>query len=199
MKERPILFSGEMVRAILDGRKTMTRRVIKVQPPDDAYILGRMVESTARADRKNEGKLHWIKFNDSRIISSDKTYFKCPYGQIGDMLWVRETYIEDTNGIHYKADDKFNCAKELGGWTPSIFMFREYSRINLEITNIRVERLSDITEEDAKAEGVAKEGNTVYPYSFKEMFSHLWDSINSKRGFGWDKNPWVWVIEFRRV
>ncbi len=95
LKERPILFSAPMVRAILDGRKTKTRRVVKIQPPADGFELSRLIESTSKADAKNEGRLHWIKRDGLRIIANDKRFFSCPYGQpCCDRLWVRETFAE---------------------------------------------------------------------------------------------------------
>ena len=188
MKERPILFSGPMVRAILEGRKTQTRRVIKPQPTSDH---GLVFEGIA------PGKFGAV--SDGEIT--------CPYGTIGDRLWVKEThhvrdagYVDGTGrDIVYKADDEDFPY----GWTPSIHMPRWASRINLEITGIRVERLQDISEEDAKAEGVGVHGGwnadeTEYGVNARGPFSRLWDSINAKR-HPWASNPWVWVIEFRRA
>lgn len=178
MKERPILFSGEMVRAILDGRKTQTRRVVKPPPPS------------------NSG-------GTSEIFALAK---QCPYGQPGDWLWVRETWApaategydkrDDGGLIWYRATDERVC---MGPWRPSIFMPRQVSRIMLEITDVRVERLQDITEEDAKAEGVAAWHDTANGTVYRPEFEMLWDSINGKRGYGWDMNPWIWVIEFKKV
>ena len=197
MNERPILFSAPMVRAILDGRKTMTRRVMKPQPEDYPYHHGLAVYRVAK---------------------------KCPYGQPGDLLWVRETWaaphaydhlpprmIPQHATIHYAATE------ERGGllWRPSIHMPRWASRITLEITGVRVERLQDITEEDAEAEGVrgmeremAGGTDKLDPDSGLEhgmhcspklTFSFLWDHLNYDRGFGWYANPWVWVVEFEKV
>lgn len=171
MTERPILFSGEMVRAILEGRKTQTRRVMKPQPDTEFPCV---------YDRE------------------------CLYGIPGDRLWVREAFsiYDHPEGpvCFYKAD---HPQDEYLKWRPSIHMPRWVSKILLEITDIRVERLKDISEEDAKAEGVVigveefKVTGTDRPY--KLAYSLLWDLINAKRGFGWDVNPWVWVIEFKRV
>ena len=166
MKERPILFSTEMVRAILDDRKTMTRRVVKPQPPEDWGV-------------------------------------KCPYGKIGDVLWVRETFCKYKGDYLYKADFDPLTRKEFerdNKWKPSIFMPRSASRISLRITNIRVERLNDITEEDAKLEGVIYPANPVienYGNGYRTNFRLLWESINGKAS--WGQNPWVWVIEFERL
>lgn len=204
MKERPILFSGEMVRAILRDvdPKGQTRRVVKGVALE---MLGNGFTPEYVADPGNSA---W-----------------CPYGKPGDRLWVRETFArcaceqcraiwpaETPHGIlGYRAT--------YGGpsmmiFKPSIFMPRWASRITLEITKVRVERLQDISEEDAIAEGIerihgAAEGDNRFSYfsdgfhrnfpTGKETFAHLWDSINSKRGFGWDKNPWLWVIEFKKL
>ena len=157
MKERPILFSSEMVRAILDGRKTMTRRVIKPQPEYQNYM--------------NKPNLHWSECGGR---SQEEIAQYCPYGAPGDRLWVRETckifslsgiepYTKEVVTISYRAGGAKEIEKECmsekiikGGlnlWTPSIFMPRWASRITLEITNVRVERVQDITQADAKAEG----------------------------------------------
>jgi hypothetical protein len=216
MKERPILFSGEMVKAILDGRKTQTRRVIK----------GRFNIVTFP-----DGNKLPVKIDDNDKMAED--YIKCPYGQIGDRLWVRETFKYQNfsegydNGIQQGGDHDFafgfaqieyrdgvrkieieldeedlNIRKPvIDKWYPSIHMPRWASRINLEITNIRIERLQDITEEDSQAEGVEYYGEIDYTIgnTYKIIFRRLWDSINLKRGFGWNVNPFVWVVEFRRI
>lgn len=194
MKERPILFSGEMVRAILDGRKTMTRRVIKPQP--DNVTTGPTPMGA-----------NWMAWGMDGIVRD----LWCPYGQPGDRLWVRETFATDIQGcpgeygLSYRADhiDPRGDGPTRIKWTPGIHMFREYSRINLEITNVSVERLQDITEDDAIAEGVqyfiASGKMTRSEMSMRSAFAGLWDSINLKRGYGWDTNPWVWVIEFKRL
>ena len=175
MKERPILFKGEMVRAIMEGRKTQTRRIAK----------------------------------------SDK----CPYGKIGDRLWVRESFRLSTwddcscyemcsckiGAPMYSAD--FNGDKDWGPWKPSIHMPRSASRINLEIKNIKVERLQDITEKDAQAEGIYWDNfcpsgvlSGWCPGAFDspiEAFVDLWQSINGPES--WSENPFVWVVEFKTV
>ena len=153
--ERPIIFGSEMVKAILEGRKTQTRRVVKPNP-------------------------------------SIAPLAECPYGEIEDRLWARETYfVAGTGKIFYRADGE----KLTGSWAwrPSIFMHRWASRIDLRITNIRFEQLQAISDSDARAEGVSCDLNCRRP------FMELWDSINAKRGYGWDKNPYVWVIEFERI
>lgn len=221
MKERPILFSGAMVRAILDGSKTQTRRVMKVQPTGEGYITSRLADSTFAGDRKNIGRLHWIKMHDSelRIVDSGDSYFTCPYGKVGDRLWVRETsiispknfsYKDDSCVTDYDGDHRFiqylathSCREAANDYklkaTPSIHMPRWASRITLEIVNIRVERLQDISDSDAWAEGVETEEALSIPCAFGAIaaYSALWESINGTGS--WDLNPWVWVIEFRRV
>ena len=143
---------------------------------------------------------------------------KCPFGQIGDRRWVREDYKVEASAPNerrivgiYLCDNKpfdvvltekewgkFTARKKPYTETSGRFMYKSLARIWLEITNIRVERVQDISEEDAKAEGVGKfEGNDTYSYAVS--FASLWTSINAKRGYGWDKNPWVWVVEFERA
>ena len=177
MKVRPILFSGSMVRAILDGRKTMTRRVVKKQHiPFVANILGGFLDG------------NW-KHNPF------------PYGRPGDRLWVRETFSYGANGYYFRSDVKQPETVKYA-WKPSIHMPRVASRITLEVTGVRVERVQEITEDDAKAEGcdpLVESDGSVTCGRRKTVFAKLWDSINSKRGFGWDKNPWVWVIEFKKI
>lgn len=194
MKERPILFKGEMVKAVLDGSKTQTRRIIKLtnikrNPDNDKWYKDKIwswrVKNGLWTDHTEEGLLQ-----------------KCPFGQIGDRLWVRETYhpLDNKGAALYRADGQCEVAK----WTPSIHMFREYSRINLEIINVRVERLREITEADARSEGVGLTNfdNTkkmVTFNNFKNAFMHLWDLIYSKNGCGSENNPWVWAVEFKVV
>ena len=187
-KEYPILFSGAMVRAILGGKKTQTRRIAKPQPPG-----GRCW---------HDNKLWWW---DRR---PPRPHWVMPKYQIGDKLWVRETaYISpqgfgdiydcthsdyDNRGriVAYCADcpsGRNDAAEDYGiNKTPSIFMPRWASRITLEITDVKVERLQQIGGTDAWAEGELTVGE----------FIKLWDSLNAKRGFGWEQNPWVWIIDF---
>lgn len=202
MKERPILFSGEMVKAILDGRKTQTRRVMKPQP-----IIG---EGGSMVDLGNG----WAVLDG--IMAGE---WNCPYGKPGDRLWVRETWraggiyadimkIADLNPaadehIHYRADEQDSGVDV---WRPSIHMPRWASRITLEVTDIRVERVQDISETDVGAEGIESTltdpntGNVVERCpGDRWAFAGLWDSINAKRGYSWESNPWVWVVEFKRV
>lgn len=175
MKERPILFSGAMVRAILAGEKTQTRRTVRLNDSGRAF----------------KAKRNWH-LNDPNAVKA------CPYGQPGDRLWVRETHIPKASGTIYRADfDDIEAAGlkgMYGGWKPSIFMRREFSRITLEVTAIRAEQLQDITPEDALAEGITSSADGSYVYDFRQ----LWDSINGKT-HPWSGNPWVWVVEFRQL
>jgi hypothetical protein len=195
IKERPIIFTAESIRAILDHRKVQTRRVIKL----------------LEFQQSESKKYNWM-FRDKNYlwneVSTERLIEKwCPYGKVGDHLWVRETWAEckhvTINGSPtalykstYIQPSKF--PEFTPKWRPSIFMPRWASRIDLEITGLRAERIQNITEEDAIAEGIEqKEPNNVV--SAKYRFAQLWDSINAKRGFGWDKNPFVWVIEFKMI
>lgn len=214
MKERPILFSGPMVRAILEGRKTQTRRIVKPQPLDvtDAVrdVPGGNMFYAAIARRDVMG----VYFTS---LGSDQQHeWRCPYGQPGDRLWVRETHCvwragnADGTGKHiaYRATEPDSPC---GGWTPSIFMPRWASRITLEVKDVRVERLQDISEADAIAEGLydarghhlaecpaySDEPNrkcACGSQTAQEEYHGLWDSINGAGS--WSANPWVWVIEF---
>lgn len=206
MKERPILFSGPMVRAILEGRKTQTRRVVKIDAP--------FVEFDGCDP-------YWPVFEDKY---GDPVRAACPYGEVGDRLWVRETFFDTTpysdamlfynrkNPVAYRADDE-----EIGchAWKPSIHMPRWASRILLEVVDVRVERLRNIAVRDAVAEGLDSKtsigpfrtlgwkdytaGSVSYLLDARESFQSLWDSINAGRGYSWAANPWVWVVEFKRI
>ncbi|MFN3323437.1 MAG: hypothetical protein ACK5AZ_08075 [Bryobacteraceae bacterium] len=193
MKERPIIFSGPMVRAILDGRKTQTRRVVRPQP---------------KAPMGPERKMR-----------------SCPYGAPGERLWVRETFcVESCREVgyypppfgdgrpirhiydgdewlwweqpHYRSTDP-TPQLDIGvgdpgvRWRPPMFMPRWASRITLQISKVRVERLQEIRLEDAWAEGIPPDSGDAIA-----AFADIWDRINAKRGFGWDANPWVWVVQF---
>ena len=223
IKERPILFSAPMVRAILEGRKTVTRRAMKCQPDADASIT---VESYNVAVTNRRGYQEagpeifgaWWRDGESGC--------KCPYGQPGDRLWVRETWYCDHFEVQkgpylqpadmhdldqsredgelvYAADGLAPYEQEQPTWKPSIHMPRWACRILLEITEVRVERLQDITEEQALAEGIAKhpggghhvEDGKHHWASPIDSFAGLWSSV----GGDWNANPWVWVVEFKRV
>ena len=206
MEEKPISFNVPMVRAILEGRKTQTRRIIKPQP--DSIHDGEPYWNIGgyRAYQKR-----WI--NDPLRMGTLNPIL-CPYGENMDRIWVRETWAQDLHGELFWRADHINKPSTVEKWRQSRFMPRSASRITLEIIHIRVERLQDMSEENAKAEGVyefspghgtwwakdPKDGQGNGPWAFaKGANSELWDSIYAKRGFGWDKNPWVWVIEFKRI
>jgi len=190
---KPIIFNSEMVRAILDGRKTQTRRVIKNMPEfvDCCFVKKGILEVQYWGKNK-------INYQPDMPANDKKILIKCPYGKIGDELWVRESFAVGKHGKTYKAT--WNNPERINiKWKPSIHMPKKYARIFLEITNIRVERVQDITEYDAKAEGVKE-----FPKDFKEQlyykcFRDLWNSINEKRGFGFNSNPYVWVLGFKKV
>lgn len=220
MKERPILFSAPMVRAILDGTKTQTRRIISPRP-QVAWQLKSCGILTCEAHSLHAEQVAIF----DRLDGLNQPY-KFPYGQLGDQLWVRETWrwadagecgsseydVNAASGYEYRAD---GCGDEETKWKPSIHMPRLASRIQLEITGIRVERLQDISEDEAIAEGVFKKvedgyglgdivetidgGEAIYLSRGQARFEyrHLWESINGAGS--WDANPWVWVIEFRRI
>jgi hypothetical protein len=191
MKERPILMSAPMVRAILAGTKTQTRRVVKPAPK----LVGGAWFFYKRG-------LPVYVPNVSAAADS------CPYGQPGDRLWVRESFRDARAAmlgrVLYRADGENIC-----GWKPSIHMPRHLSRITLEVTAVRVERLQDISEADAQAEGVTPKWepgcsgrlmDALGGFSFRpaaSAYAELWEQINGPGS--WDANPWVWVIEFKRV
>jgi len=171
MTEKPILFSAPMVLAIREGKKTMTRRIVKPQPSKGFWNI-----HTQTID----GITGWGA--------------KCPY-PVGTRLWVRETWARGGDGLVRYAADFFKKPSVVEKWKPSIFMPRGASRITLEVTAVRVERLQDISIDDCKAEGL--EGLTDIGWRY--VWGQLWNSINEKRGFGWDVNPFCWVISFKRV
>lgn len=225
-KSRPILFSGEMVRAILDGRKTETRRVVK--GVDHSPGAGDVEQN----DEFDDEWYQWIEGDPSLS-------FHCPYGQRGDRLWVRETWAvssiyDDTKprdvprcGVRYPATFATKGLKN----RPSIFMPRWASRITLEVTGVRVERLQVISNKDVLAEGwlslapgesvgdITNETSSpvfglpswtsdsfhhgmnpsAWNCSAQQSFRYGWDQINAERGHSWKSNPWVWVVEFKQI
>lgn len=199
MRELPILFSAPMVRAILEGRKTVTRRVVKSIP----WLPGVNPDfSQARAFWNGP---------EFRIAGSAEmtTGFRCPYGQPGDRLWVREAYFGnhfdhpkepvDERELHYRADGYEEFEGERIRWRPGIHMPRWASRITLEVTNVRVERLRHITADQAIAEGMVsplREHHAVV--NLRQQFADLWDGL-AKEGARWADNPWVWAVSFRRA
>jgi hypothetical protein len=211
MKERPILFSAPMVRAILAGTKTQTRRVVNL--PADAKHVCYWAPPSGRSESgyADPGVNYWTP--DPAGETDSNHLNPCPYGQPGDRLWVREAFMHEPADYCWEASVSIPCrpastvyradypeSKPGEGWKPSIHMPRHLSRILLEVTSVRVERLQDISEADAVAEGVDFAGHTdeiMHDYSPDERFSMLWESINGAGS--WNENPWVWVIEFRRV
>jgi len=234
MKERPIIFT-ELIPKILDGTKTNTRRVIThpAVPNSDMVSFQEFLNvppPTIRWEPK-EGYYALLRCNATQNFAT--IYFKCPYGQVGDRLWVRETHYRYgkwikngltktgrqrwcfkafTDTIYYTDNPpsgvKPNSYRQEGWYKrPAIFMPRTASRITREITGIRVERVQEITDSDCEAEGISKD---VYCYirnigkateertfSIRRAFHWLWDSLNAK--YPWESNPWVWVIEFKRI
>ncbi|OAM15255.1 hypothetical protein A7P85_08725 [Eikenella corrodens] len=197
MKERPILFSGPMVRAILEGRKTQTRRIVNPQPKNRRG--GRWMYCYESMNKKLEGSFYysWPDKKNGNCFSErgpeSQITYRCPYGQVGDRLWVREAWAvhPETGSLLYRADDN---APENTRWKPSIHMPRKHSRILLEMTSIRVERLQTISWEDALAEGTDNDQATTNAVG---SFVKYWDYINGAEA--WDMNPWVWVIGFKKV
>lgn len=211
MNEHPILFSGEMVRAILEGRKTQTRRVIKNVCP-----------WVTRVTNDGSEELPWAFVGGN---GEHAGYDRCPYGAPGDRLWVRETWnlarfsrdefghVDDVDywegplskahpGQPWHVIYRAECDDpDEETWRPSIFMPHWACRTLLEITNVRVERVQDITPDDAMAEGIMIGSLDSHGFrcELRPEFHQLWDSINAKRGYGWDVNPWVWVVEFKRA
>lgn len=206
MKERPILFSAPMVRAILAGDKTQTRRMVKDLSPWeiteivlDAGGTGAWLPNGPAPSGRGMAAGPWR---------------PCPYGQVGDRLWVRETwgYNPDHPGMAWHACYRADPGHEHDGikWKPSIHMPRAACRILLEITGVRVERLQDISEADAIAEGCravpgaqwqsfeeARAGLPMHDHKAVDAFEALWEDLNGDDS--WAANPWVWVVEFKRI
>lgn len=251
IKERPILFSAEMVRAILEGRKTQTRRVLKSEVPDTPFDL--KCDAFRNVPQSNCGISDTWTMAQARHCGGWSTeytwhgrFLKCPYGKPGDRLWVRETFYafgrwetrfsekkgrdewhfvdltkECGQEYQYPGSMEFEMPKRSAGITPcwwkrpALFMPRSASRILLEITDVRVERLQDISDADAIAEGVQHkcyqniEGDffTVDPETekilgmtigdYKTGFQSIWQSINGAES--WAANPWVWAITFKKI
>ncbi|MDP3405080.1 MAG: hypothetical protein Q8S03_10350 [Brevundimonas sp.] len=190
MTDRPILFSGPMVRALLDGRKTQTRRIVKPQPR--VHENGSYGWDAGRGARcAGLAGTHWPPTLGLDCMS--------PYGGPGDRLWVRETWCHaDTrSGFAYCADTPLGSDQTGNGWRPSIHMPRAACRLTLNVTGIRVERLQDISEADAEAEGV--QTPALVPilgafWSSRDGYARLWNHINGPDS--WSANPWVWVVTF---
>lgn len=243
MKEHPIIFQADMVKAILDGKKTMTRRTYGLEfinQDPDAWKFLRMegdlgVFQQLRKSHTTKDVPHRSLPKQIGLQEPIQFYIKCPYGGVGDWLWVKETFIIESDMEYgYSQEELAQWAKdrtvktedgscEWGGyhliphyratepepnivrdtqddwddttkWSPSIHMPRWASRILLEITGLRAERLQDITVTDCVAEGI---GMMTQFNEGIAPFKELWDSLNAKRGYGWDVNPWVWVVGFK--
>jgi hypothetical protein len=220
MKERPILFSGSMVRALLSGQKTQTRRVLKEQP-DSVWGRGVALPGNMLGVRSDAYHVH------ARVAGEDR-YLYCPYGVPGDRLWVRETFSHGpvfnadqdySTRLRYRANEHDSPLPAGQKWRPSIFMPRWASRITLEVTEVRVQRLQQISTEDIAAEGIAVPVHDGHPlielaagvvehlppgrrgdFTFDEIarayWARGWNQINGK-GAPWDSNPWVWAITFK--
>lgn len=196
MAIKPILFNTEMVRAILDGRKTCTRRLVKPQPDEKhTFPLGFVTDST----EKKEVGCFGFGINE---YGGSIQYAKPPY-QPGDILYVRETWKKAPNGYYYYEDWQRNDIADVTKWKPSIHMPKEAARIWLKVTDVRVERLQDITPQGAWKEGARC--SCLHPVpdcaGNKTAFIEIWNSTIKKSDldrYGFDANPWVWVISFER-
>jgi hypothetical protein len=192
MRERPILFSGPMVRALLAGTKTQTRRIIKPQPPaSTGYLINEDPEGKGHlcvSDLGESGEFH----------AGVDPWRRCPYGQPGDRLWVKEGFLRsrdigerhmylDDPGVE-AAEEHTSCQLPWRRMSP-LYMPRWFSRLTLEVVEVRAERLQSMTPDDARAECGGVVGS----------FTALWDSINAKRGYPWASNPWVWALTLRRL
>ena len=194
MPIKPILFNTDMVRAILDGRKSCTRRICK---DANEYTVPDM--EFYNADRRTYAVYNFVdKEHMEQLSTAERT---CPICT-GDILYVRETWKKAPNGYYYYEDWQRNDIADITKWKPSIHMPKEAARIWLKVMNVRVERLQDITSEQIGREGVEVE----YPHVLngeekRYAFSTLWNNTIKKSDidrYGWDANPWVWVIEFER-
>ncbi|MEO1108290.1 MAG: hypothetical protein AAFX90_10240 [Pseudomonadota bacterium] len=189
MTDHPILFSGPMVRALLEGRKTQTRRVLKPQPQESWHSP--QVSTGLRSVSWTSGEGY---VQDCRVPA-----------HVGDRLWVRETHgfearldLPKGQKVKYRATNGLALPPD-SGWKPSIHMPRWASRLTLTVTDVRVQRLQDISEEDAKAEGAGSLTSNmpgVESVSHVQSFQKLWDSLNADRGFGWQANPWIVAYTF---
>jgi hypothetical protein len=237
VKERPIIMTAESVRAILAGRKTQTRRVVKIRPPlnKPPYYTTGIVRTDVVA---MPGA--WLQFRyDGQPFDGADFLLQCPYGQPGDVLWVKEAFTlgitpkSCVGGKQLRLGPDYDETRQYAAWydgTPDpwgwfydrqrrspLFMPRWASRLTLRLTDVRVERVQEISEEDAMAEGIECWEDRGYDdaqdyyrdYRFGddapglicpiESYRTLWDTINASRGFPWDSNPWVWVLAFEEV
>lgn len=221
MKERPIIFSGPMVRAILEGRKTQTRRVV-TEEWNHGLVASKDYPYKKRKFKRRDGRDDFVTFSDphSQMFGEpiwfyswgNARWLRCPYGAPGDRLWVRETWAGQHNRplhegrLFYRADGEVYGRQEALSyverekrWRSPLLLPRWASRLTLEVKSIRVERVQEISEAGAKAEGVKAGKTTDGGRCYALGFSDLWDSINEKRGYPWSSNPWVWVVEFEKL
>ncbi|WP_223630165.1 ASCH domain-containing protein [Pseudomonas atacamensis] len=200
-KERPILFSAPMVRAILDGRKTVTRRPVKPQPE---VRMVDMIGPMLTFENKRGG--HWLYPNAKQQIIED-----CPYGQPGDRLWVQEAWAiaggmpHDPGYVVLRSEfdgDYDDCGNPVDRWRTAETMDRDDCRVELEITSVRFERLQDISRADIRAEGLQcppeLASDDVSP-NYRDWYPAAWKELWNSTGGDWDANPWVWVVEFKLV
>jgi hypothetical protein len=212
MEIKPILFSTPMVKAIMDGRKSMTRRIIPEKIVDEYYEYDDYCNAVMPRD---------CGFSCERTYEKE-FYLQHAKYQPGDILWVRESWcklwslddgcqiIDGTEAFYYAADgynptpfnafpdeDGFIGLRDCPKWRPSIFMPKEACRLFLRVTDVRAERLQDVNCDDAMDEGISIEGD-CYESDYVDKFKELWDSLNAKRGYGWSVDPWVWVYSFER-
>ena len=201
MSIKPILFNTEMVRAILDGRKSCTRRICKdaneCTVPDMEFY---------NADRRTYAVHNFVdKEHTEQLSTAERT---CPICT-GDILYVRETWKKAPNGYYYYEDWQRNDIADITKWKPSIHMPKEAARIWLKVTDVKIERLQDVTEDGAKAEGAIDNRGFIHSpeneydriHTAREHFIRIWNSTIKKSNlnrYGWDASPWVWVIEFER-
>ena len=201
MKERPILMSGPMVKAILENRKWQTRRVVKPQPIEVPITNG-SAPGCYLAWPNSDAHLEW------QDVLADTDYYVqagfCPHGKPGDRLWVRETWNCIDSGIRTQRQDWVRYRATDGEemhWRPSIFMPRWACRLVLNLEAVRVERLQDISPSDCRAEGIRPDSelSLLWRDDVRAKYHDLWNELNAKRGHGWDSNPWVWVLTFEQV
>lgn len=204
MAIKPILFNTEMVRAILDGRKTCTRRLVKPQPKSKlCYTFAGSDSNTWGYPNRTAHEIWGEEFKLPNDITEEELSkrWNPPY-HTDDILYVRETWKKAPNGYYYYEDWQKDDIADVTKWKPSIHMPKEAARIWLKVTDVRVERLQDITSEQICKEGVEVEEPYVLNGEEKRYaFSSLWNSTVKKSDldrYGWDANPWVWVIEFER-
>ncbi|KKM95106.1 hypothetical protein LCGC14_1191440 [marine sediment metagenome] len=237
MTERPIIFSTPMVKAVLDESKTMTRRIVRFPKWGTYQSVESDWDITAKRDTlqltAKDGIVFEVPSGKLSSAMQDKI-LRCPYGQVGGRLWVRETWrildntmlLDDMVRVEYKADGQIikrrygdiawnemgirlpaiQTAMETGKWMPSIHLPHILSRIDRVITEVRGERVQDISEEDCYKEGLGisvgmmlVEPHWLTRDVLRRKFKDLWDSLNAKRGYGWSVNPWVFPIEFKMV